>query len=90
MAGATLWGRLADACGRRAGFFGTAVFTFAFGLASAGSPNYPVLPLPPLLFLTACSDSYCSAWPALFSYHTLMEVGLVKPLLCCMCDYVYM
>ncbi|KAK9821616.1 hypothetical protein WJX81_008270 [Elliptochloris bilobata] len=43
MAGATLWGRLADACGRRVGFFGTAVFTFAFGLASAGSPNYPFL-----------------------------------------------
>ncbi len=42
MAGATLWGRLADACGRRVGFFGTAVFTFAFGLASAGSPNYAV------------------------------------------------
>ena len=42
MAGATLWGRLADACGRRVGFFGTAVFTLAFGLASAGSPNYAV------------------------------------------------
>ena len=42
MAGATLWGRLADACGRRVGFFGTAVFTFAFGVASAGSPNYAV------------------------------------------------
>ena len=46
MAGATLWGRLADACGRRVGFFGTAVFTFAFGVASAGSPNYAVRPWP--------------------------------------------
>ena len=44
MAGATLWGRLADACGRRVGFFGTAVFTFACGVASAGSPNYAARP----------------------------------------------
>lgn len=58
MAGATLWGRLADACGRRAGFFGTAVFTFAFGLASAGSPNYPVLPLTSLLgFFAVCPET---------------------------------
>ena len=42
MVGAYSWGVLGDAKGRRVGFFGTAMFTFIFGLLSAASPNYMV------------------------------------------------
>ena len=42
MVGAYSWGVLGDAKGRRVGFFGTAIFTFIFGLLSAASPNYMV------------------------------------------------
>lgn len=42
MAGAYSWGALGDARGRRAGFFATAVFTFAFGAASGTAPSFPV------------------------------------------------
>jgi len=42
MIGAYSWGVLGDAKGRRVGFFGTAIFTFMFGLLSAASPNYMV------------------------------------------------
>jgi len=45
MIGAYSWGVLGDAKGRRVGFFGTAIFTFMFGLLSAASPNYMVRPL---------------------------------------------
>ena len=44
MVGAYSWGVLGDAKGRRVGFFGTAIFTFIFGLLSAASPNYMVGP----------------------------------------------
>ncbi|CAK0787220.1 hypothetical protein CVIRNUC_010436 [Coccomyxa viridis] len=43
MVGAYSWGVLGDAKGRRVGFFGTAIFTFIFGLLSAASPNYMAL-----------------------------------------------
>ena len=43
MAGAYSWGVLGDAKGRRVGFFATAMFTFAFGAASALAPNFSVL-----------------------------------------------
>ena len=42
MLGAYSWGWLADAKGRRVGFFGTAMFTFLFGILSALAPNYQV------------------------------------------------
>ena len=40
--GANAWGALADTYGRRAGFFATALFSFAFGIGSALAPNYSV------------------------------------------------
>ena len=42
MTGAYAWGALADARGRRSGFFGTAIFTCLFGLLSAAAPSYGV------------------------------------------------
>ena len=42
MLGAYSWGWVADAKGRRCGFFGTAMFTFLFGIFSALAPNYQV------------------------------------------------
>lgn len=47
MIGAYSWGVLGDAKGRRVGFFGTAMFTFVFGVLSAASPNYMVRCTPP-------------------------------------------
>ncbi|KAK9841691.1 hypothetical protein WJX74_010182 [Apatococcus lobatus] len=43
MLGAYSWGWLSDAKGRRIGFFGTAMFTFLFGILSALAPNYQLL-----------------------------------------------
>ena len=43
MLGAYSWGWLSDAKGRRVGFFGTAMFSFLFGILSAVAPNYQVL-----------------------------------------------
>lgn len=40
--GANAWGAVADAFGRRAGFFATAIFAFIFGLGSAFAPNFQV------------------------------------------------
>lgn len=40
--GANAWGAMADAYGRRAGFFVTAIFAFVFGLSSSFAPNYQV------------------------------------------------
>lgn len=42
MLGAYSWGWVSDAKGRRVGFFGTAMFTFLFGILSALAPNYQV------------------------------------------------
>ena len=42
MSGAYAWGSLGDAKGRKLGFFGTALFTFAFGVLSALAPSYAV------------------------------------------------
>ena len=43
MFGSYAWGALSDAKGRRVGFACPALFTFAFGVASALAPNYAVL-----------------------------------------------
>ncbi|KAK9841410.1 hypothetical protein WJX74_005255 [Apatococcus lobatus] len=43
MLGAYSWGWLSDAKGRRIGFFGTAMFSFMFGILSALAPNYQLL-----------------------------------------------
>ena len=40
--GANAFGILADAYGRRSGFFVTALFTFIFGIASSFAPSYAV------------------------------------------------
>ena len=42
MLGAYSWGWLSDAKGRRIGFFGTAMFSFMFGILSALAPNFQV------------------------------------------------
>lgn len=42
LVGANAFGALSDACGRRIGFFATAVFSSLFGLGSALAPNYAV------------------------------------------------
>ena len=42
MVGAFTWGMVADARGRKTGFFATALFTAVMGFASAFSPNYGV------------------------------------------------
>lgn len=45
--GANAFGALADTYGRRPGFFVTAIFTCAFGLASAFAPSFGVIPTAP-------------------------------------------
>ena len=61
MLGAYSWGWLSDAKGRRVGFFGTAMFTFLFGILSALAPNYQV-PLIPFMQCCWHMPADCSLW----------------------------
>lgn len=45
--GVNLFGYVSDACGRKIGFFATAVFSAFMGVGSAVAPTYAVRPRPP-------------------------------------------